>query len=93
MIAWSPAASRDFEGVREFLDQRYPASAESLSHRILEAVATLEQFPRRGRPGRRAGSRELVVARTPYIVVYRIDDDEIVILRVLHGAQQWPPQP
>ena len=59
--------------------------------RILGAVETLTQFPFRGRAGRLPDSRELVVARTPYVVVYRVDGDEVVILRVRHGAQRWPP--
>jgi len=46
-----------------------------------------------GRLGRVAGTRELVLSRTPYIVIYefRGPDEEIYILRLLHGAQRWPP--
>jgi plasmid stabilization system protein ParE len=43
-----------------------------------------------GRPGRIEGTRELVISRTPYIAAYRIGGDTVRILRVLHGAQQWP---
>ena len=57
---------------------------------MLDAVESLEQFSRRGRPGRRENTRELVVARTPYIVIYHIEDDVIEILRILRGAQRWP---
>jgi toxin ParE1/3/4 len=32
----------------------------------------------------------LIVRGTPFIVVYRIEPTALVILRVLHGAQQWP---
>ncbi len=48
--------------------------------------------PRRGRPGRVAGTRELVVPGTPYIVVYAVGADYVRIHRVLHGAQRWPPR-
>jgi toxin ParE1/3/4 len=46
-----------------------------------------------GRVGRVAGTRELVLSRTPYIVIYELrgPDEEIYILRLLHGAQRWPP--
>ncbi|WP_296900229.1 type II toxin-antitoxin system RelE/ParE family toxin [Thiohalocapsa sp.] len=43
-----------------------------------------------GRPGRVLDTRELMVTGTPYLVPYTVSDNEIVILRVLHGAQQWP---
>jgi toxin ParE1/3/4 len=36
-----------------------------------------------------AGTRELVVSRTPFIVVYAVGD-AVELLRILHGAQQWP---
>jgi plasmid stabilization system protein ParE len=33
-----------------------------------------------------------VVAGTPYIVIYRVGRERIDILRVVHGAQRWPPR-
>jgi len=37
-----------------------------------------------------AGTRELVFPGLPYIVVYRIQDQDLEILRIYHGAQDWP---
>jgi hypothetical protein len=37
-----------------------------------------------------AGTRELVIANTPFVVPYRIRDDHIDILRVYHAARMWP---
>jgi toxin ParE1/3/4 len=53
----------------------------------------LGDFTEAGRPGRKRGTRELVISRTPLVVVYRIRPkmQRIEILRVLHGAQRWPP--
>ena len=45
-----------------------------------------------GRAGRVKGTRELVISKTPYIAVYRIIAEAIVVLRILHGAQQWPDE-
>jgi plasmid stabilization system protein ParE len=45
-----------------------------------------------GRPGRVIDTRELVIDRTPYIAAYRITGDKVRILRVLHGARQWPDE-
>jgi toxin ParE1/3/4 len=46
-----------------------------------------------GRSGRVEGTRELVISRTRYLVVYRFEEttDQILIVRLLHGAQRWPP--
>ncbi len=48
--------------------------------------------PSMGRPGRKEETRELVVSGTPYFVPYRVRNDHLVILRVLHGAMQWPSE-
>ena len=61
-----------------------------MDDRIQSRVEDLAQFPEIGRPGRIEGMRELVIPGTPYIAAYRIADDTVRILRVLHGAQQWP---
>lgn len=58
---------------------------------IREAVERLADFPQRGRPGRLEGTRELVIVGTPYLAVYRTGETSVRILRVLHGAQDWPP--
>ena len=42
------------------------------------------------KPGRMKGTREIVV-RTNYVMVYQVGAETIVILRVLHATQQWPP--
>lgn len=31
------------------------------------------------------------VTGTPYLLPYTVVGNKIIILRVLHGAQQWPP--
>jgi plasmid stabilization system protein ParE len=53
-------------------------------------VAQLPDHPTIGRPGRLIATRELIVTGTPYPLPYTVVGEEIVILRVLHGAQQWP---
>jgi toxin ParE1/3/4 len=55
-----------------------------------EAPATLQMFPNRGRLGRKQGTRELLMSPLPYIVVYTVRGDAIYVVRILHGAQQWP---
>jgi toxin ParE1/3/4 len=42
------------------------------------------------RPGRVAGTRELIVAGTPHIVAYRVAASRIEILAMIHAARRWP---
>jgi toxin ParE1/3/4 len=89
-IVWYPLALDDLQHLRTYIAQDDPASAATVARRTLDAVETLAEFPERGRIGRVPGTRELVVARTPYLVAYRARENVIEILRVLHGARRWP---
>ena len=82
----------DREAIFDYIEADSPRVAVRIDDRIEAQVDHLIDTPEIGRPGRIAGTRELVVQRTPYIATYRIDDDVVRILRVLHGAQQWPEE-
>jgi len=45
------------------------------------------QSPKRGRPGREAGTRELLFPSLPYVVVYRVREESIEVLRIYNSAQ------
>ena len=89
-IVWTEPAVHDLAAARAYIDRDNPPVADRQVERVLAAVAGLLQFPEIGRPGRRAGTRELVVSRTPYVVAYRLRADAIEVLRVMHGRQRWP---
>ncbi|MCX6593234.1 MAG: type II toxin-antitoxin system RelE/ParE family toxin [Acidobacteria bacterium] len=89
-LRWTAEAARDLERIANYLFDHAPDRAEDLVNRIYNAPADLLTFPHRGRPGKKRGTRELVLVPLPYLVVYRIADETIQILRILHGAQRWP---
>lgn len=89
-LVWTAAALGDLAAARAYIAHDNPAAADDQVGRVLVAVTRLVRFPEIGRPGRRAGTRELVVTRTPYIVAYRVHVEAIEILRVLHARQRWP---
>lgn len=89
-LEWSIFAQADRDAIFDYIEADRPQAAITVDDRIRAQVAGLVRFPKSGRPGRIAGTRELVIQRTPYIVAYRITRDTVRILRVLHGAQQWP---
>jgi len=91
-IVWLRAAERILEEQLEYIGERNPNAAGTLAEKIATSVARLADHPRRGRAGRVAGTRELVVPGTPYIIVYAVGADYVRIHRVLHSAQRWPPR-
>jgi toxin ParE1/3/4 len=91
-VRWSGPAEADLDAAVMFIAADDVAAALRMQDRLVAAVAALESFPRRGRPGRVEGTRELAVAGTPYLLIYEIAEDFISILRLHHGAQLWPPE-
>ena len=89
-LLWTLPARDDLARQRAFLERRNPRAARRIVRAIIDAVALLPQAPGMGRPGRVAGTRELVVPGTPYLVPYRVRGDRLEVLRVLQGAQRWP---
>ena len=74
--------------VRAYIASRIQRRRPRSPSAIREAVAQLPDNPAIGRPGRLIDTRELIVTGTPYLLPYTVVGEEIVILRMLHGAQQ-----
>lgn len=90
-IIWSPEAIGDLIAVRSFISREDPTAAQRVVLAIFSRVeALLPAAPEMGRAGRVPGTRELVIPGTPFVVPYRLRDNEIHILRVYHGARRWP---
>ena len=89
-LRWTPAAANDLEPIGDYLEQHHPAFAQSTVVEIYQAILALRSTPYRGRAGREEGTRELVLPRLPYIVIYRVKDADIEILHIYHGAQNRP---
>ena len=90
-LLWSPNAIADRDAIFDHIAADNPSAAIAIDTAIARQVERLVQFPRSGRTGRVTGTRELVIPRTPFIAVHRLTPTDILILRILHGARQWPP--
>ena len=89
-VRWTDRALADLRTIQAHIETDNPAAAGRTVQRLVEASWRLSDFPRMGRPGKVEGIRELVVPRTPYYLAYRVLEEEVEILRAIHGAQNWP---
>jgi toxin ParE1/3/4 len=80
----------DLEQLAAHIAQDSEQNALLVEGRIHDSTKLLSLLPGAGRPGRINGTRELIVLRTPYLLVYCLRSNEIRILRVYHGARRWP---
>jgi toxin ParE1/3/4 len=89
-IVWSRRAIRHLAAIRDFIAEDNPSSAAAIAAQIVDSVELLVAHPQLGRAGRVPGTRELVIAGTPYVVPYRIRRDRLDLIAVFHGRQKWP---
>jgi toxin ParE1/3/4 len=89
-IRWLKRALANLDAEAAFITLDNPAAAARVVGTIARSVELLAQHPGLGRPGRVEGTRELVVANTPYLAPYRVRSNVVEILRVFHGARKWP---
>ena len=90
VLEWREAARADLLAIVDYISDDNPEAAQQLKDDIEAKVAKLAEHPKLYRPGRVAGTREMLVRRN-YVVVYAEDARAVSILRVLHASQQWPP--
>jgi addiction module RelE/StbE family toxin len=89
-VIWSVVAERDLNDIVEYIAQDNIPAALKMDELLQNSAAGLGIFPNQGKAGRLPGTREFA-AHKHYILVYRIADDAVEIVTVLHASRQWPP--
>ncbi len=89
-VRWTLPAANQLHEIFEYISAGNPAAASRVVQRIRKSIHQTARMPNTGRIGRVAGTREVVVTGTPYLVAYRIVEGMIQVLAILHGAREWP---
>ena len=89
-VKWLRKAALNLEDAHYFLSQENPVVAQEFVREVYRVVGLLLTQPAMGRPGRVPGTRELVVHPYPFLIPYRVNGEEIHILRVFHTRLRLP---
>lgn len=89
-VRWTAPAAHALECIQDYIAMDNPRAAFEVTLRIRSAASQLEVYPKIGRIGRVRGTYELVIHDIPYIVPYRIKNNEVQILSVYHTSRKWP---
>ena len=91
-LRWTRRALRALDGIADYIAQDNPGAARRIVRKVQVAVDELAAHSSLGRVGRVAGTRELIVSGTPFIVPYRVREGRVEILTVFHSARKWPEE-
>jgi len=93
-IKYTPAAVDDMDEIFSYISKDNITGAENLLKKIAEGITRLAEFPNMGSVLSEEeytlinpGYRFIVVH--PYLVFYRIIDNELIIHRILHGRRGY----
>lgn len=89
-LRYTPRARADLAEIHDYIAQENPGAARRIVMLIRKASESLLENPQIGRPGRVDGTRELTIARFPFMVAYCVAQTEVQILAVIHTARLWP---
>lgn len=89
-LEWSRRAAEQLLEIENYIAQDDPIVAAAVVDRIFATAARLSVFPLAGRAGRLRGTRELVITRYPYTIIYRVRRTIVQIIRVVLQARKFP---
>jgi toxin ParE1/3/4 len=90
-LKWTRPAQSDLIEILDYIADDDPTAALATIDRIEAAADRLSGFPLSGREGSVPETRELPIPGLPFVLIYRVRGASVEVLRVLHGARQWPP--
>ena len=88
-VQWLASGLKSLADIQVYIAERNPRVAVAVRSAIRRAANQLADFPHAGRTGLIPETRELIVNKHPYIIVYRVIGSTVEILRVHHDATNW----
>lgn len=89
-VRWLRSGLRSLQKTEAFIAADNPLAARRVINTVKDRADLLAENPKLGRAGRVQGTRELILADLPFVIVYRFTRDELQILRLLHTSQEFP---
>lgn len=90
-VYWTDHAKRELRGIHDYIAQNSSRYAQGVVDRITRKSKLLKKFPLLGAEVPEyedASIRELL--EYPYRIIYRVREDRIDVVSVVHGARQLP---
>ena len=87
-VHWTETAQRHLDGIYQYIAQDSPAYAKRTVDRLTRRSQQIASLPLPGRHVPEYEADELrEVIENPYRIIYRIKEDQVDVLAVIHGAR------
>ena len=88
---YSKRALAELDAILSNIRASNPAAAQHFSQRVEQIGERLRRFPYGCQEvSERPGIRRVPLVRYPYLIFYKVTANEVVVLRIIHGARKEP---
>jgi toxin ParE1/3/4 len=87
-VRYTRRALTQVDKVLTYIEARSPHGATRLRDRIVALMTLLQEQPYAGRPTTRPNVRRLPANPYPYLIDYRVNANEVIIMRFRHAARR-----
>ncbi len=89
-IVLTPTANHDIKHIYNYVIENGDIStAEKVLNSVENMIDHLEKFSELGKAGRVKNTRELIVPKLLFIIVYKIYKTHIAIISIIHTSKKW----
>ncbi len=94
IVEWSEGAADQLQAIRDYLARSSPGYAQTLAERIVQRTEMLAQFPLLGAEvAEYADEMIREIIEHPYRILYRVREDQVEIITVVHASRRLPRTP
>ncbi|MER2535216.1 MAG: type II toxin-antitoxin system RelE/ParE family toxin [Rhizobiaceae bacterium] len=86
-VVFAPAAARDLDDIWLEIAQDSVKNADTLIERLCDRLQQLVTFPESGSLRREIATDARSLTEGSYLILYRIADAQVEIIRIIHGAR------
>ena len=83
----SADAEADLRQIADFIAHDNPLRAATFTAELRRKAMAIGQFPRAYPRKPNLGPNHRAAIHRPYVIVFRIEDEKVYVVRILHGAR------
>ena len=87
-VRYTPRSRRELEEMYRYIDRQTPALARVVKVTIERRIQLLSEFPFIATETDEPGAYEMVIARYPYKMYYRVEKEEVWIVHIRHARRK-----
>lgn len=88
-VEYTKNAQDDVIEIEKYISQDNADAAKRVLKHIRNYIENLKSLPSIGKYGKAVNTREIILNKYPYKIIYRVKGGIIQVIRILHTSRKW----